>query len=641
MGACCCRPKSPCGSVEERSGLLKDDVKPPGSAGQVAATVEGTCGPQDDDDIKKAMDDNTLAVDDMEVVETAIAPEFADPKTILPEVNGTLHKEAVEASPESSDKVATFVEKDTGDENKMTVTDEKTLSEVLQQEVNSQREAGDVGSLLTAEVVTQNDGTRKIQISPRKSVPEVCPQDGDDGAKMAENHSLVRELLNSNKEAFSPDTQEASVNATFQEKLQPDCLSLVNNNSDDGVPSAPQEEKSHKTRADPTEAALGGEEQRPDDVDVLTAMPENTSSPHAATESQQENMDQHAGGDPRGGQPEDVPIVVDEDKMAESDPEESEDRVREAPLMLVEEVILKSSQEDLDGGAAELPSPQEEPLEMDARSSLGPVVNIMSYSQKEWRGNTAKSRVIREGYSMMSQWYSGVRQVRGDNYCALRATLFQVLSQATQVPDWLEEDDPESDQTSIAMSELMGEWTFPGEDGAQAGVAERLQSYLEILRNKWSEAARCPSPAERQRFVDDAFRGGEGEMAMLEALKLLMMRRASRLHADMRAGRDVPLFCWLLFARDSSHCPRAFLANHLSRVGVGAGVEQVEMCLLGWALRRTLQVYRLYKANTEEFVAFYPDEHKDEWPRVSLVTEDDRHYNVPVAHPPKDRPASS
>ncbi|XP_077591656.1 uncharacterized protein LOC144209301 [Stigmatopora nigra] len=640
MGACCCRPKSPCGSVEERSGLLKDDVKLAGSAGQVAAAVEGTCGPQDDDDMKKAMDDNTLAVDDMEVVETAIAPEFDDPKTVLPESNGTLHKEVVEASPESSDKVATFVEKDTGDENKMTVMDEKTLSEVLQQEVKM--DAGEVGSLLTAEVVTQNDDTQKIQISPCKSVPEVCPQDGDDSAKMVESHSLVRELLHSNKEAFSPDTQEASLNATFQEnKVQPDCLSLVNNNSDDGVPSSPQEEKSHKTLVEPTQAAHGGEEQRPDDVDMPTATPEHTSSPHAATQSQQENMDQHAGGDPRGGQPEDVPIVDDEDKMAVSNPEESEDPVPEVPLMLVEEVILKSSQEDLYGIAAELPSPQEEPLEMDARSSLGPVVNIMSYSQKEWRGNTAKSRVIREGYSMMSQFYSGVRQVRGDNYCALRATLFQVLSQATQVPDWLEVDDPESDQSSIAMSELIGEWTFPGEDGAQVGVAERLQSYLEILRKKWSEAARCPSPAERRRLVDDAFRGGEEEMAMLEALKLLMMRQASQLHADMRAGRDVPLFCWLLFARDSSHCPKAFLANHLSRVGVAAGVEQVEMCLLGWALRCTLQVYRLYKANTEEFVAFYPDEHKDDWPRVSLVTEDDRHYNVPVAQPPKDQPASS
>lgn len=59
--------------------------------------------------------------------------------------------------------------------------------------------------------------------------------------------------------------------------------------------------------------------------------------------------------------------------------------------------------------------------------------------------------------------------------------------------------------------------------------------------------------------------------------------------------------------------------------------SQVEMFLLGYALQCTIQVYRLYKAGTEEFVTYYPDDHKDDWPPVCLVTEDDRHYNVPVA----------
>lgn len=41
----------------------------------------------------------------------------------------------------------------------------------------------------------------------------------------------------------------------------------------------------------------------------------------------------------------------------------------------------------------------------------------------------------------MSQRFSGVRRVRGDNYCALRATLFQVLSHSTRLPAWLQEED--------------------------------------------------------------------------------------------------------------------------------------------------------------------------------------------------------
>lgn len=50
MGNCCCRPESPCGSAEERSGLLKDDPKATVSTGETL--VVGNCGPEKDDDIR-------------------------------------------------------------------------------------------------------------------------------------------------------------------------------------------------------------------------------------------------------------------------------------------------------------------------------------------------------------------------------------------------------------------------------------------------------------------------------------------------------------------------------------------------------------------------------------------------------------
>lgn len=116
-------------------------------------------------------------------------------------------------------------------------------------------------------------------------------------------------------------------------------------------------------------------------------------------------------------------------------------------------------------------------LKGEDRCSLGPAVDILSYSEREWKGNTAKSALIRkvgaccssegtfhtlflyyftlrakrrpvvslcvllQGYKEMSQRFSSLRRVRGDNYCALRATLFQVLSHSTQLPAWLQEDD--------------------------------------------------------------------------------------------------------------------------------------------------------------------------------------------------------
>lgn len=84
-----------------------------------------------------------------------------------------------------------------------------------------------------------------------------------------------------------------------------------------------------------------------------------------------------------------------------------------------------------------------------------------------------------------------------------------------------------------------------------------------------------PSAAERRQLCERLFQGGEEELGLLEALKLLMLGRAVELHGCMTGGGDVPLFCWLLFARDSSGCPRSFLSNHLSHVGLGAGLEQV------------------------------------------------------------------
>ncbi|XP_062415143.1 FK506-binding protein 5-like isoform X2 [Pungitius pungitius] len=315
----------------------------------------------------------------------------------------------------------------------------------------------------------------------------------------------------------------------------------------------------------------------------------------------------------------------------EEEEEEEEDSAEEG---------TENSEEDLYRGAEEQSAPQNNEaettvLKVEDGGSLGPVVETLCYSEREWKGNTAKSALIRKGYKEMSRRFGGVRRVRGDNYCALRATLYQVLSHSTQLPAWLQERDVNMLWKQLEAQEgLFSQWTFPAEclQGDGTGDASRqLKGYVELLRNKWRAVVDGASAAERRLLCERVFRGGEEELGLLEALKLLMLGRAVELHGAMMGGGDVPLFCWLLFARDSSACPRSFLSNHLSHVGLGAGLEQVEMFLLGYALRRTIQVYRLYKAGTEEFVTYYPDDHKDDWPPVCLVTEDDRHYNVPVA----------
>lgn len=47
MGTICCRTDSPCGSAEERSGLLKDESTAKVPTGETV--VVGTCGPERDD----------------------------------------------------------------------------------------------------------------------------------------------------------------------------------------------------------------------------------------------------------------------------------------------------------------------------------------------------------------------------------------------------------------------------------------------------------------------------------------------------------------------------------------------------------------------------------------------------------------
>ncbi|XP_077735666.1 ubiquitin thioesterase otulin isoform X3 [Canis aureus] len=232
----------------------------------------------------------------------------------------------------------------------------------------------------------------------------------------------------------------------------------------------------------------------------------------------------------------------------------------------------------------------ERELSAEARLSVAPEMDIMDYCKKEWRGNTQKATCMKKGYEEVSQKFTSIRRVRGDNYCALRATLFQAMSQPAALPSWLQ--DPE-----------LTLW---------AGLAEM----------RTAEA--------RQVACDELFMNEEEEYSLYEAIKFLMLNRAIELYDDKENGKEVPFFSVLLFARDTSNDPGQLLRNHLNQVGHTGGLEQVEMFLLAYAVRHTIQVYRLSKYSTEEFITVYPTDPPMDWPVVTLIAEDDRHYNIPV-----------
>ncbi|XP_026143118.1 ubiquitin thioesterase otulin-like [Carassius auratus] len=261
----------------------------------------------------------------------------------------------------------------------------------------------------------------------------------------------------------------------------------------------------------------------------------------------------------------------------------------------------------------------------ETQSSVSAAEDLQTYSRREWKGNTTKSLLIRKGYEAIASEFNLCR-VRGDNYCALRATLFQVLSQSKQLPAWLHDSDI-SKWAKEMHSDFITEWQFPFE--TSMSKLQHLEQCLELLKNKWQEAVQYKSLEDREHMCQHVFRGHDEEYELLEALKFLMLRTAIQLHSDMEKGSDVPEFCWLLFARDSSKCPKTFFTNHLRHVGFSGGLEQVEMCLLGYSLQEMIQVVRLYKCDTEEFITYYPNDHKNASP-LCLLTEDDGHYNVLV-----------
>ena len=65
------------------------------------------------------------------------------------------------------------------------------------------------------------------------------------------------------------------------------------------------------------------------------------------------------------------------------------------------------------------------------------------------------------------------------------------------------------------------------------------------------------------------------DIELMEAIKLLMFLKARDLYHDMTQGNDVPIFVWLMFARDTSENVELFVKNHLNPVGDSGGLEQV------------------------------------------------------------------
>ncbi|XP_043234321.1 uncharacterized protein LOC122387834 isoform X2 [Amphibalanus amphitrite] len=260
-----------------------------------------------------------------------------------------------------------------------------------------------------------------------------------------------------------------------------------------------------------------------------------------------------------------------------------------------------------------------------ALETVGESMDLVQYGQQEWRGTTPRATTMRQGYEEMASRYglTHLQRVRGDNYCAVRAALYQLLAKGLPPPNA---------NRCRHLLDSAGDWVTAWSFGsrlpydvstARAGIHDCLSTLSQL----GEELRSCAAPGRqlRQRWNADP----DLDLRCMEAVKLHMLAEAVQLERDQaRTDRTVPLFAMLLFARDTSSTPRELMVNHLNHVGDSGGLEQIEMFLLGHALEATLRVIRPGAHGQEDFVTFYPDDAPPERPVLTLVAEDDRHYNV-------------
>lgn len=274
----------------------------------------------------------------------------------------------------------------------------------------------------------------------------------------------------------------------------------------------------------------------------------------------------------------------------------------------------------------------------DAVVSIGEAISILEYADMEWKGQTEKAETMKKGYHSVPDLFlcDRLRRVRGDNYCALRSTLYQVLTAGHRVthrwPGLISIVDRLHTLNADPASGLE-HWSFgnrfrwKGEEDKFSLICKCVLSLYAVIE----EISAMSTVQEREARTLSILNSSESfDAQLMEGMKLMMLFRVSDLQREIAEGMDMPTFAWLLFARDTSETVVDFVKNHLNCVGDSAGVDQVEMCLLGHCLGVKLRVARLDHYGQQEFDVYFPDEAPDDWPSICLLAEDDRHYNVPV-----------
>ncbi|KAG8571997.1 hypothetical protein GDO81_011872 [Engystomops pustulosus] len=267
--------------------------------------------------------------------------------------------------------------------------------------------------------------------------------------------------------------------------------------------------------------------------------------------------------------------------------------------------------------------------------SVNAEVDMLSYCSKKWKGEALNAKQMRKAYEDV-YWKHNIKTlqaVKEDNYCMLRAVMFQVFNQAIPFPGWMKEKDilklPEKLLYSQGCNWIQ-QFSFGPEKYAGSKVYQKLRSCLELFKNEWVYFCASKEQMERNKMCRSFFSDDTRQNKVYEALKFIMLYLVIEAHENLKDEEQIPSFFHLLFSQDTCADPLSYMMNHLNMVGDTIGLEKGELCLVGYALELKIKVLHLTKYNTRNFEMIYPADHKREWHEITLMTDDNRYYNIPV-----------
>ncbi|KAM8966986.1 inactive ubiquitin thioesterase OTULINL [Pelodytes ibericus] len=274
-------------------------------------------------------------------------------------------------------------------------------------------------------------------------------------------------------------------------------------------------------------------------------------------------------------------------------------------------------------------------FQMKRNPSINGEVNALSYCAKKWKGEALHERQMRKAYDEVynKHHFKSIRLVKYDNYSALRAVLFQVFSQGIPFPTWMKEKDVLKLPEKLLYSQgcnWIQQFSFGPERYAGPKVYGKLRKCIELFKNQWMDICNCKDQSERHKMCKNIFSDDELENKLYEAVKFIMLYLVIEAYENMKTEQNFPSFFNYIFSRESSSDPLSFMMNTLNCVGDSTGLEQIYMFLVGFSLEVKIKVFRLAKVDTEDFEVIYQSDCKREWHEICLVTENDRHYDIPV-----------